>query len=300
MPPWVRAGRRGSRGVALLLTIWVLALLAVVALGLTANLKSGARLARDQLEIARARALADAGFWQVLGRLLDARSTAADRLDGTPHAVVVAGWKVTVSIQDEAGRVDLNWASEAQLRRLFLAIGLGSEAAERLARNIVRYRAAALAQGERDAESRIGQQPGTHRPPQPYVPPFLSKSELRMVEGIRPDEYARILPMVTVHNGDWRINPLAAPGPVLLSLAGIDRAAAERFIAARQTQRDPIALRIAAPPAILQQAAWREPQFITIRSTARLDSSTVAVRDATVALAPAADQPFRILSWTRE
>ena len=290
--PWI--GGPGSRGVALLLTIWALALLAVLALGLTANVRTGAGIERDQVALAQARALADAGFWQGLAEMLDPNAAAALPCDGTPYAMTIDGQTTIVSIQDEAGKVDLNAASADQLERLFRAAGMDQQTAASLARNIDRYRARAAAEGRRPQDADFH----GSAPARAYAPAFLSPQELRLVDGMTPGAYARILPLVTVYNGDWRINPLAASRTVLLSLAGMDAPTVERFLNSRTQSHDRISARIAAPPMLASQAEWRPPRIVTVRSKVNLGSDVVAGREGVVDIAPGGDQLFRILTWT--
>ena len=66
----MRMPGRHERGFALLLVIWVLAILAVLAAGFAASTRSETRLARNLLEAARAQALAEAGIVRASASLL--------------------------------------------------------------------------------------------------------------------------------------------------------------------------------------------------------------------------------------
>jgi len=68
--PRARSGR-SQRGFALLLVIWVLAILAVLAAGFAAGTRSETRVARNLLDAAQARALAEAGVALATGALID-------------------------------------------------------------------------------------------------------------------------------------------------------------------------------------------------------------------------------------
>ena len=76
---------RRCRGVALLLVIWVLAVLATVAAAFAASMRSEARVAHNFVEVVRARAFAEAGVSRAAAGLLAVDPRLRWRADGTPH-----------------------------------------------------------------------------------------------------------------------------------------------------------------------------------------------------------------------
>ena len=78
-------GQGGAdRGVALVVVIWTLALLSVIALSFTHGTRNQAVLARNVIENAQARALADAGVYRAAAALLSRRAADRWRADQTP------------------------------------------------------------------------------------------------------------------------------------------------------------------------------------------------------------------------
>jgi hypothetical protein len=106
--------RRSQRGFVLLVVLSVLGLIAVVAASFAQVARNHMRLAAVASEGAKAEALADAGVHIAILDLVAARDAPwpARRfaLDATPVACSIGGDGaiLTLAVQDEAGKVDLN------------------------------------------------------------------------------------------------------------------------------------------------------------------------------------------------
>lgn len=257
--------RPSERGVALLLVIWLLALLSVIGVTMTAEVRSDLRVARNRLDAAQARALAEGGVWWAIDRLLEQAPAEPLRLDGSAYGVSVAGQAVSVAVQDEGGKLDLNRTPVERLGRLLQVLGF--EAAT----------AAALV-GTLDA----------HRPS------FAAIEELRLLPGIDAGRYARIAPFVTVHADDARVNPATAPREVLLCSTTTAPRQVDAYLQAR-------AAGVRAGPSLADGDGFLsggEAGVVTIRATARLGGAT-HVQEAVVVLDAQAPRRFRIAGWRR-
>ncbi len=111
----------GRRGLALIAVLWVLALLSLVAASFTRTTRTEVNLARNLMASAEAEALADAGAYLAILALLDPDPAKRPRADGTAYRLAFAGAEITVSVQDEAGRIDLNAAPDALVQGLLLS-----------------------------------------------------------------------------------------------------------------------------------------------------------------------------------
>ena len=129
-----------QRGVALVAVLWVLVLLPVIAASLTTSTRTGSQVARNLVDNAKARALADAGVHRAILALFEPDPGRQLALDGTQYRFVFAGGEVLISLQDEAGKVDLNRAPEALIEGLFVAAGLEAAEAEALTSAVLDYR----------------------------------------------------------------------------------------------------------------------------------------------------------------
>jgi general secretion pathway protein K len=279
---------------ALLVVIWILALLATVAATVTAETHTGAQLARNQLENARARALAEAGISLGALELLEQEPAIPWAADGRTRSFSYAGGVVEVSADDELGKIDLNFAPDALLARLLESVGLDPDQAAALADAIADWRDADDLRRPNGAEaadySRAGLAHG------PGNRPFADVQELRSVLGMTSALYERIAPLVTVYAQSARINPMTAPLGVLLALPGTGAGTVERFLAVRtepSSRMSAASLLLEAEPYLVQTA----PRIVTLRAKAVTAAGAVFVREAIVGLTGNPVMPYTVLGW---
>jgi general secretion pathway protein K len=271
MPAGREQSREGESGVALLLAIWVLALLAVVAAAATRDLRSSVGLTRTVVDASQARAQADAGVWEALANLLDGERAKGLLIDGRPQALPITGGQVRLTIQDEAGKLDLNAAPEASLRGLFKTVGFDDRAADGFTRTLIAYRGALEEKALRERVD--GQLP---------VPVFLTREELRLVPGIGFDVYNRVAPFVTVYGNNGEVHPQTASAEVLAAISGLSLPTAARQVEQRRQ----------AP------AVWPRLAVVTITSTATLPNGATFTRQAVVDIFPKPERLYQLLAWS--
>ena len=213
----------GMRGAALLLVLWLVALLTALvgAYALTARIEAlqgrvGSRGAMAQ-EIARA------GMEYALVRVADRNPETHWQPNGRAYAWRFDGHDVQVRIIDETGKVDLNQADVPLLSRLMQVLGEPPDASDALAAAIVDWRDADdLGQPVGGAED--GDYAAAGRPYGAKVAPFETIAELEQVLGMTPDLYARLEPFLTLYSGRGQPDATYAQGPVLVAM-GMDATA---------------------------------------------------------------------------
>ena len=213
----------GMRGAALLLVLWLVALLTALvgAYALTARIEAlqgrvGSRGAIAQ-EIARA------GMEYALVRVADRNPETHWQPNGRAYAWRFDGHDVQVRIIDETGKVDLNQADVPLLSRLMQALGEPPDASDALAAAIVDWRDADdLGQPVGGAED--GDYAAAGRPYGAKDAPFETIAELEQVLGMTPDLYARLEPFLTLYSGRGQPDATYAQGPVLVAM-GMDATA---------------------------------------------------------------------------
>ena len=219
----------GMRGAALLLVLWLVALLTALvgAYALTARIEAlqgrvGSRGAMAQ-EIARA------GMEYALVRVADRNPETHWQPNGRAYAWRFDGHDVQVRIIDETGKVDLNQADMPLLSRLMQALGEPPDVSDALAAAIVDWRDADdLGQPVGGAED--GDYAAAGRPYGAKDAPFETIAELEQVLGMTPDLYARLEPFLTLYSGRGQPDATYAQGPVLVAM-GMDATA---WLAQRQ------------------------------------------------------------------
>ena len=228
------ARRHGSRGAALILVLWLTALLAALigAFAMTARTEylQGRTLGSGLVAAQAARAGLEYAATRV--SLPDPRLQWLP--DGRSYRWRLGDAEVEVRIVDESGKLDLNGAEAASLAALMRVAGAEPQQADALAAAIVdwrdsddmtqvqggaedpQYAAAGLAWGAKDA-------------------PFETVAEVQQVLGMTPALYARLAPHLTIFSGLPMADPRFATPEVLQSM-GIDAAP---VLAARERPPQP-------------------------------------------------------------
>lgn len=213
-----------QRGVALLLVLWLLALLTALI---------GAFAVAARVEALQGRVLSDgsigqqvarAGMEYALQRVADGDARSHWAADGRQYQWTFDGVPVQVRIYDESGKVDLNQTDPQTLTNLLQAVGVEAAQARQLAGAVIDWR---------DPDALI--QPGGGAEDPDYAEaglawgakdaPFESVAEVEQVLGWTPQIYAKLAPYLTIYGGRGRPDPAYAQGPVLTAL-GMDAALA--------------------------------------------------------------------------
>lgn len=209
-----------QRGVALLLVLWLVALLTalVAAFALTARVE--ALQGRVLGDGARAQELARAGLEYALVRVVDPTPATQWRPDGRVYRWHFADSEIDIRIVDESGKVDLNQADPTLLAALMRALGVENENAARIAAAIADWRDSdPLTQPNGGAED-----PDYAAAGLPYGAkdmPFETVAEVEQVLGMTPQVFAALQPYLTLYAGRATPDPAFAPGPVLTAM-GLD------------------------------------------------------------------------------
>lgn len=213
---------RAGRGAALLLVLWLVALLTALigAFALTAKTEGlqGRVLHRGLIasEVARA------GIEYALTRTADADPARQWLPDGRPYTWQFGDAQVEIRLVDENGKVDLNQADPTLLTAFFQVLGLDQEQAARMSSAILDWRDPdSLTQANGGGEDE--DYAAAERPYGAKDASFESVAELEQVLGMTPELYARAAPHLTVYSGRTRPDPAFATSEVLQAM-GLDPA----------------------------------------------------------------------------
>jgi general secretion pathway protein K len=292
------AHREREGGFALLLTIWVLILVALMAASLASQTQSETRIAYNRTELALAKGLADAGVAFGLNGLLDPIITNRWPADGRARFVHYGDGTIEVHVQNEAGKLDLNMAPIELISGLLHILAIDDADGASIISGILGRRcqyAAGLAQAKQAAIKDETPLAGTIRLP------FAMVSELQLVAHLPHRAYDRLRPFVTVYTNSEHINPLVAPEPVLLALPGAHPDEVHAYVAARAM------LTAGQPNQVLPQISGigqfsenGELRAATITATATTAADAVFSREAVFALSlERASNPYTLLHWVQ-
>ena len=263
-----------DRGFALLLVLWTMVLLALLASQVTGAGRAETRLSAALREGAQLQAAADAAIQETIWHMLDGGG------DYWPAGAMVrvldeAAGRVTVTVTDERGKLDLNQAPPALLQALFAVLGADRTTAQTLANAIAEWRSQQTTGNDDTQASATYRMQG-----RAWGPPgqeFQRLDELQLVLGMTPALYQASLPYLTLalEQGPW--TQYAEP-PVLAAVARAKRDSGLTVDAA--DARGPVVLRMTA------HVAGRDGAAFTRRVLFRLDGTLSG---------PA--WKYRILAW---
>ena len=286
--------RRAQQGVALVLVMWAAIILAVVASSFILDRRTEAMIVGNSISIARAQAAADAGVQRaVFEAYRNDNAPEIWKRDGAPHEWVFDGVPVRVVMRDESAKIDINTASDALLRGLFVSAGLNDDQADSLLDAVLDWRDADSLKRLHGAEEDDYKAAGL--PYRPANAPFQAIEELQLVLGMRPEVYRRIAPSITVYSHQPGVNPQVASRDVLLAIPGLTTEVVDDYIARREDARangQPL-------PTLPQAGAFSTGNslVVSILSEARLEDGTDFSREAVALLRPAPRKPVTFVAW---
>ncbi|MBV2092556.1 MAG: general secretion pathway protein GspK [Candidatus Thiodiazotropha sp. (ex Ctena orbiculata)] len=111
-----------NRGVALILVLWLVALLTIIAASFSTQSKVESRLAGNSKDALQAKLLAESGFSRAVMELMVISPQQRWNFNGQLYPLQTAQGELEVSIRNASGLLDLNKASSDQLNRLFVLI----------------------------------------------------------------------------------------------------------------------------------------------------------------------------------
>jgi general secretion pathway protein K len=241
------------------MVIWVLGLVLLLGTAITVGVRYRTRADTSLLDSQRAEVAAESAI--NLALLLHFSKNGHEKTPFPLTCRMPGGEQVTISVEEEAGKVDLNASSAQTLVKFF--VGLAQDRAV----------------GERIAAAILSKRPPASTGGQPASPPgktrvFQSVLELEAVEGITPELFRRALPLVTVRSGRTEPDPAAASE------------------ALRET--------LGLPKSVTGNATAPHTQpngEITIRADVAASTNARFIREALVSLRPEHGRAFSIREW---
>jgi general secretion pathway protein K len=281
-----------SRGIALVCVLWIVALLGMVALGVSSGVRSETRMVRNMLSATQAQYAAEGAIDLAVLQLV-APGPDIWPTDGTVRNIRIANASVSVAIYDEAGKIDLNFASADVLNNVLTAAGVEAEHRMALVDAILDWRDTDdlrhLNGAEDDDYSTAGLPYGAKDDK------FDTVSELGLVLGMQPDILQAIQPVLTVFSRRPGIDPSVASADALRAFAGDDVDGVDAYI----EQRKAFSGAVATPEIGFlngRQVTASGKVVFTIHTEARIDQTIVARVAATVAVT-GGSETYKVLNW---
>jgi general secretion pathway protein K len=294
----MRVNRHRQHGAALILVMWVIALMGVLLGSFTLIARTENLQARHLFDATTARYAAEAGLERAVFELRTNDPAKRWVGDGRPYEFEFDGAHVRVELTDESGKIDINSADDQLLQALLESVGVDPAHATELSDAIQDFRDPDDVPRPQGAEAPTYKSLGLAYGPRNQ--PFATVSEVQQVLGMNYQLYSKIEPAITIYSGVQRPNPAYAPLEVLMALPGMTQELAQQFIAARQQiqpgQPGQAGLTLPDGTPIMANGGGNT---YTIKSRATLANGASTVLDASIRLGgvAAAGRPYTVLRW---
>jgi general secretion pathway protein K len=215
-----------QRGMALIMVLWLVALLGIIASSHARNVHTETRLAARHIEVAAARALTEAGIQHAILELLVAEKVNQMPVDGTVGQINFNGSEIRIAIRDATGLVDLNTAGPALLMSLVATLNIDHETQQKIVASILDWRDGddlSHLDGAEDSDYQAAGHAWSARDDA-----FSSIEELRYVMGMTQLRFNELAPFVTIYSQQSSINLEFASPYLITALTGQDVVAAEQ------------------------------------------------------------------------
>ena len=280
----VRSRRhKQEEGFAIVLVMWSLILLGLVSANLLRQARTTHYIFSTDLARLQAQAVADGAINLVIQNLLNPLASAPLSLNGEFTNILVVNKDVSVKVEDEAGKIDINTANFPLLSALVRDAGASSSEADFIAKNVILWRLSQNAASRGDSDKAYVDAGRLYGP---RHGPFRAVPELRLVLGMTDPIQAAVAPLVTIWSDHAGIDRDAASDTVLgvLATAGDSLAVSEK-----QKRRSGADISTNRKPVLNH----------TFSVVARVASAGVDVeRHAVVRLVAARRKPYVILDWS--
>ncbi len=294
-PAYLQARRQ--RGVALIIVIWLMALLIILLGAFALMARTEGLQARHHYDAAVARHAAAAGINEAAYFLAQVDPAQKWIPDGRAYEFSFEEAQIKVEITDESGLVDINAADMGFLAELFVTLGVEVDEAAALA---------AAIQDWRDADDLVSPE-GAELPEYeaagldygPADAPFSLVSELLQVLGMTPALYERLRPLCTIYSGRPRPDLAYAPPEVVQAMPDMTAEMAQQIVEMRRMW-DPNS---GAPPPMLPDGTALMAQSgtgtYTVKSRATLPNGAWTQLDATIRMGGglASGLAYTVLRW---
>lgn len=283
---------RHQTGIALVLVLWILSLLAIIAGSFVFSTRTDTVLTANLVGQARAEALADAGVHRAIYALLKPSADPARwQGDGRTHPWEYEGETIHITIRSESAKIDINTAHPDLIKGLLRNAGIDGQALEALLDAMQDWRDADDLRRVNGAEKEDYIAAGKTQ--YPSNSNFQTIEELRQVLGMTEAVYRRIAGQITVYSGQSGINSAIASRDVLLAIPGVDPGSVDAYIASRELPPGQIVP--VFPPA--QAFSAGDGNVFSIVSDVKLSDNSRFIREAVARIEQKPKEPAVFLAW---
>ena len=277
----MRPGRADEEGYALVAVVAAILVFAAVSLSVVETGRRTFVSAQADIDNARLSAALDAGLAVGTAELLDSSVLNPAALDGRSRQVRFGDAALTVTIQDEQGKVPLNALDEDEVRRMFELLGASGERLDILTDSFLDWT-------DDDDDPRPNGAEADYYAAQHIHPRngmLRSIEEIGLIRGADPSLVARLEDVATVHFGKGGFKPARASVFAIRVVEGDDEGAVDIITRGRELSNQRTALSIGEHDSLVGQP-------VTVVVDATLADGAHRRGRSLVELTGHADQPF--------
>jgi len=214
-----------EQGTAIIVALFLVAVVAAIAINMMARLNRDIQRTELLMNSTQANLYAQGSVAWAMDTLINnwlnqKKNMVIDRLPLSSPPNTVNHFQISSTIYDAQAALNLNnlsaepWTSNFQRLLLLLNPQLGNENAQKITKSVVNWISSSSSNPDDDQYYLKLAQPYrvSHRL-------MASVSEFRLIKGVTPQLYSRLLPYITALPENTLINVNTAPGPVLQSLS---------------------------------------------------------------------------------
>lgn len=294
-----RTPRRREQGIAFVLVLWVIAMLAIILGSFSLIARTENLQARHLFDTTQARYAAEAGLNLAIFELRKTDPMQKWIADGRPYRFGYGDAELEVSIHDDSGKIDINTAANNGdlLTNLFVTHGVDLDHAMALSDAIKDWIDADDLKQPNGAEAEDYKAAGLSYGPKNA--PFDTVSELQQVLGMTYDLYSKIEPAITIYSGRSTPNAGLADRETLMALyPDYPPETIDQLVQKIQSQQPGDPNPVLAPDGTPIMAGGGGLTY-SVKSRAKLPNGASTVLDATIRMGgvSSAGRPFVILRW---
>ena len=210
---------RTYKGFALITVLWITAFLAVIAGSVSYQARASLSLANNVVSSFKTKHAAEGALMLSVHKLISRDELQGYIIKKPNYSYQIDDVKISVSVVDESGKVDINLAPIDLLESLFIAVGVNDKNSALIAGAIGDWRdrdSLKRANGAEDQDYAAHGLAYESKDDQ-----FDSIDELSLVLGMTPEIFNRVKPYVTIHAQDLGVNTALASNIVKNALNNV-------------------------------------------------------------------------------
>ena len=257
---------QATQGMILIVVLWAVSLMTLTVVAISALSQKSLSLAGAETDRMRSELALEAGMAAAQALIMAEKPENRVYFNGSPQVLDLgSGRLVEISIRDASGLLDLNRAEPGLIEQFIKRNVEVQEAGGVLLKAIRELRPDSANENGQDSNTGAGTSPQaqslqaqrqeqprqststatgqstpeqTEKSPRRPPPAFASTGQLYGIAGVPDEVLDKLLPLITLYSSqEGKVNPLAAPDQVLLSIPGLGARELKLFETARQKRQ---------------------------------------------------------------